>query len=345
MAYKYFPVLLAKAGELTALSRLEHNVKEEISPIIQVLSKNDFDSVYDALLKCFTTHWSFSRNQILFDFSLVDKFSLKEIFKLLSGLKKGGVNAVPVVGSNASEDFITMATRYANDFDSKLCVRFREENEGLRNFTGNLKELIERLYVPLKDVILWIDMGYINSTLCSVHTTLLESLIQNIPNKSKYAAIVISSGSFPMDLGGMEVQDEPHLLTRYEWRLWQALKGMDGVGDVITYSDYTTKNPNYKDLDGFSGTCSVKYTGKDDFVIYRGDFSTEHELESGQYIMHSRRLIKSRYYQGENFCWGNHRIKEIGDQDIEAKKIKPGSARTWVEISRNHHITLMHQIA
>lgn len=51
---KYYPILLFKAGDLSALSNLSTNVKSEISPILQVL-EGTFPNVESFL----TNNWSF----------------------------------------------------------------------------------------------------------------------------------------------------------------------------------------------------------------------------------------------------------------------------------------------
>lgn len=103
MSKKYFPVLLSKEGELLALARLEQIIKNNISPIIEVIpdifienqeinrakSRQEREkrlnrvitprnvTLKNPLETMLTTHWHFDQNQILLDFKHWTK-----IFKL-----------------------------------------------------------------------------------------------------------------------------------------------------------------------------------------------------------------------------------------------------------------------
>ena len=72
------------------------------------------------------------------------------------------------------------------------------------------------------------------------------------------------------------------------------------------------------------------------------NWQKNHIKGNGQFIDHAKALLNSLFYSGNVFSWGDGRIYEIANQDhLEENKRKSGNLRTWVEISQNHHITLI----
>jgi len=152
--------------------------------------------------------------------------------------------------------------------------------------------------------------------------------------------VIVAAGSFPENLGSLNPAGRVYRLNRYEWGLWTSLQSNKGVKGTVKYSDYGTKYPYYSEAN-FQGSCSIKYTQEDDFVIYRGQISSNHPDGNGQYLTFSGQLIASSDYSGATFSWGDARIDFYAQQNISDPKRKTGNAGSWVEISQNHHITLL----
>lgn len=84
---RYFPVLLSKAGEIKALTKLTQNVKDEITPVIQVLADG-----YDRVEAFALAEWTFDDNEIFLDFSLCPIFDRARTRSLITNLSGAGVN-------------------------------------------------------------------------------------------------------------------------------------------------------------------------------------------------------------------------------------------------------------
>ena len=132
-------------------------------------------------------------------------------------------------------------------------------------------------------------------------------------------------------------------MRRYEWDIYNAVVSDFDLAST-KYGDYGNKHPIYVGEAAFSGSCSIKYTIEKEFVIYRGHVAKDHPHGNGQYITFAKRLISTTDYAGSGFSWGDKRIEEIGIQSLTSPKPKPGSATSWVEITQNHHITLLHSL-
>lgn len=329
---KYYPILLSKAGELSALSHLSDLVKNETSPVIQVLNDN-LESMEAFLL----SNWSFTENQILLDFSLYENIAenIGNIQSFFTRIIAENINAVPVVQQNSPEEYINFVRDYVSQNSKLVCIRASNDSGGFINFNDQIQAITTFLEKPSSETILLLDLGYVQTsnytTLAALAIITLQTML-NLDND--WNAVVVASGSFPENLTGLVAGNVYHL-DRLEWFIWQLLQDNPVLKGIVKYSDYGTKNPIYADV-SFAGTSSIKYTTEEHFVIYRGALPQNHQRSMGQYIDQAAILVSTPDYSGEDFSWGDRRINEIVTENN-----RPGNPATWVQISQNHHITLI----
>lgn len=328
---KYYPTLLCKTGEFKAISELTSQVKNRISPIFKVLDEESPDKLVAAL----TGSWTFNNNQALIDFSLTS-FSNGQRRSLLRNLINAGVNAVPVVSIGASAPEWQMINRICEETDCRIAIKATASE--LNNFNNDIQRLIRDNNIDIQNSILIIDLELIDQQRYSPYATLVNTSIASLNNHKKWHSIVVVSGSFLENLTPLAA-GRTHRLSRYEWLLWNMLNKIPN----LRYGDYGTKHPIYSDTEArFAGSCSVKYTTTNDYVIFRGEKAQNHPQGNGQYINHSNALIITSDYSGATFCWGDQRISHFASQALlPINKQKPGSTTNWVSISQNHHISLL----
>lgn len=330
----YFPILVSKAGELTALQHLTQSVKNQTSPIIQILP-GQIDNVQNFL----TNHWSFANNSILIDFSLHRSADTIELTSFFNNLSNSSVNAVPVIQQNSPQVYLSFVAALISNSNYDICIRASNNSGGFLNYNSQVSNIMQNQNIQARNTILLLDFGYVTQNDYNVFASFIVNLIQNIPNANQYRNIIISGGSFPTDLSNLAA-NRVHLLQRYEWDMWQSASlGLSNRPNV-KYGDYGTKYPFHSEAN-FQGTCSIKYTTQSHFVIYRGELSRNHPNGNGQYIIFSNQLVTSQYYSGATFSWGDDRIQTIANQNITSQRTSPGNAGTWVQISQNHHLTLL----
>src|SRR5688572_16419953 len=97
----YYPILLAKSGELTALQQLSGEAKETIIPVLSVLP-GSFGRVENFMLD----HWNFPGNRVLIDFSLLVPFERRHVETLIRTLFDNEIDAVPVIQTNSPEPYL-----------------------------------------------------------------------------------------------------------------------------------------------------------------------------------------------------------------------------------------------
>jgi len=335
---KYYPILLSKAGELTALSKLDQTSKNNTVPILQVLEE------HISKIESFYSHWNFAGNELFLDFSLTDPFNIRSVSALIRHLQANGVNVVPVVQENSNQIYLTLIRNLINNAEiNKICIRFSNDNGGFFNINPTIRTLISGLGATPKQASLLLDFGFIKSLNLTQIEANAVNVIHSIQNREDYDNIIISSGSFLDNLGSLHPAGRVYRLPRFEWQLWSYLQAQTSITGTIKYSDYGTKHPVYSEAN-FQGSCSIKYTVVDEYVIYRGEKSSNHLDGNGQYVTFASRLVASTDYSGALFSWGDERIDFFASQLLNDPNRKTGNAGSWVEISQNHHITLLTSI-
>lgn len=349
---KYFPILISKKGEIVALQHLEQSVKDEVSPVIEVIDssimkilKSGGYEYKNDLEKFFRTHWSFFGNQIIMDFSLFQRWDLhkEKIRKLLHFLLNSGVNVIPAIEKNSSKIYTDIVKELVKDYNCDICIKESVLKDGFFDFNNDVNSLAKEYGISEKNILLILDLKDIDDY---SYKSLTEKAIKAIKSLNTEVAdwkdIVVASSSFPENLSNFSVSPPEHRIHRYEWEVWKIITSMDSIKGV-KYGDYGAKSARYVEV-SFPGTISLKYTGLDSFVIFRGKLTTYHELGHRQFIKHCQELIKNESYSKKEFCWGDLRYYQTGSQDYEDVTSKTGNTTQWVQFCQNHHISLMHSI-
>ncbi len=336
---RYFPILLAKAGEFTALSKLDQNVKDEIAPVIQVLTGN-----YDRVETFASTNWSFADNELFLDFSLCDPFDRPRTRTLIVNLSNAGVNVIPVVQTNSDPRYLTLLQALiTNGTISNACIRFSNGSGGFININAQVAVLLGALTITRNQTSILLDFGFVENHNYNMIAALAINTISGINHKPDYNNIIIASSSFLENLSTLVPAGRLYRLQRYEWNIWLTLLAQPGFTGLVKYADYGTKYPFYSEAN-FQGSCSIKYTLATEFIVYRGEISGNHPQGNGQYIVFADRLVNSVDYSGAAFSWGDAQIDFYASQVLTNPKRKTGNATSWVEISQNHHITILHNL-
>ncbi|HLP52492.1 MAG TPA: beta family protein [Chitinophagales bacterium] len=336
---KYYPILLSKAGEATALQHLTPNVKNDICPVIEMLPTR-----ITAITQFLTRHWNFNGNEVVIDFSWYEDFStqsIREIRLFLNTLFKAGVNVIPAIQKNSPLNYSNLVSALLAAHQCKLCIRTSNQSGGFLNYNQDINDIITLVNTTPGNTILLLDLGYAENHNHAMLATIAGMSINALkPTKNHWSDIVVAASSFPANLAGLAPRQAPHRLRRFEWDIWQALHI---TLPNIKYGDFGTKYPFYSNAP-FPGTISVKYTVTDEFVIYRGELTDHHADGHGQYITHAQRLVRSADYSGINFSWGDLQINSIANENVADANRRTGNPSTWVQFSQNHHITLLHNL-
>ena len=324
----YYPILKSKENEFLALKEISATSKIEISPVFEILPETT-DNTLAKLLE----FWSFDSNQVLIDASLykTEDTDYGEISLLLHELVDGDVNPVPVIEFNSPEDYLEEVEKFLAENDTKICIRIRRKLLRASTLTATINELTQRFDLSSNQIILLFDLEFVTDNDFESKTDILIACLDELDTFNDYDDVVISSGSFPSNLGGVAA-DTRELLSRFEWQIWNRILEETDKGEV-SYGDYGIKHPVYDDtVRKFEPSSSIKYTTVDNYLIYRGVKPSRHVKAGGQYHDKCRLLVRDSLYDGSGFSWADNEIYACSLRDTN-----PGNAGTWVKIGHNHH--------
>ncbi|CAM1356724.1 beta family protein [Tenacibaculum ascidiaceicola] len=346
---KYFPILVSKKGEIVALQHLEQKVKEEITPVIQVLGLNlekkvKGQPVYNNFLEnFFIRHWSFFGNQLILDFTYLENWDyyFDGIKRLTEELIYNNVNVVLSVNNNSPKIYSDLVIDLTQTYNLNICFKLSGRIAGFNDLNHDIEFFLRKFKTKEENVIIHLDYGDIiedDFPRISINTTSAIDLLKL--EEVSYHDIFVSSSSFPSNLGNIALSPPVQKLERLEEKLWSAIK-KHNFSDKVKYSDYGTKSAKYERIN-FPGTVSLKYSFKDEFVFYRGELTQNHRLGHRQFIVHCKNLIDDNLFYGRDFSWGDLNYYKYSRLDENNPDNKTGNATTWVQISQNHHITMIH---
>ncbi len=351
---KYYPIFISKKGELAAFQHIIHDVKGDICPVFEVISKSinktskdrkteEVTTKYnEAFEKYFITHWSFDGNQIILDFSCFQEIetNIFQINRFINSIIEKGVNVVLAIQHDSNTIYKELVKRFIKEKGCKICIRFTNlEKYGSTHPRLNVEDYMTEYGVNATKVILLIDLGFVTKEDYQEKSSLAYYAITFLPPFNNWADIVVASGSFPVDLS---VFKDPgvYYLPRYEWQAWGLLVE---EFDFVRYGDFGTKHPAYDEV-GHSGTISVRYTIQHDFLVHRGKKTGDHKDGHGQFINHAKAIVASTDYLGKDFSFGDALIEEKSKLPIIKDETATGNPTTWLTISFNHHVTLIHSL-
>ncbi|MCC6182187.1 MAG: hypothetical protein IT237_10155 [Bacteroidia bacterium] len=357
---KYFPILVAKKGELVALERLSQNVKDEIVPVLEIINesiekpsneeskkKKKKKVPYSLIEKTLRIHWNFFDNQIFFDFSLFKELDkqIKVIRGLITSLINSGVNIVPVVNRESTKDYLLLVDYILALNNSQICIRVGWGSTGaFDNAQDVVKKFCDRFNVSPETVSILLDLGAINGIDKEGCKSKTIDAIMSLPKAVEdWKNVIVAAGSFPENLSDVIDDKSGHILTRYEWIFWNELKEENGYKN-IKYGDYGTKSARFMDAK-HAGTISLKYTAPNYFVIFKGKLSGDHKHGHRQIITHCQNLISSRYCSEQEFSWGDLKYYDLSLKNPDSEEeTGVGNTTNWIQYSQNHHITLQHHL-
>ncbi|MEE9658314.1 beta family protein [Enterobacter cloacae complex sp. CARB60] len=356
----YIPILKTKRAEFSALTQLASQVKEKILPLLEIEpvpidpDTEVPDKTYDEMLDGFgqkvagacTAMPSIFLDGILIEEQFISTQDTYPIINAVNQVRAAGIRVIPVTSPTRTQN-------YRNAIDTLLqgevCLRLTTVD--LVN-PQMISTYIQHLGLPPQQIDVVIDLRDMlteESVNAGTIKIMALGLINNLQNVSDFRTVALASGSFPVDLSAIAVGI--YSQQRLEWTLWQDLHTSGQLIRQMVYSDYGVQHPEYTRLATRfpSATASVRYTGDNDFWVFRGRVATRYGYE--QYGAHSQAIIAHPEYPGANFC--------AGDQDIEnyaqvyaAYQLNPlpshkfGSPEVWRRIGQNHHITkVVYQLA
>ena len=349
----YVPILKSKKGEFDALKNLSSNVRDTLTPMIDVLAvdwdhknnkpKCELDEHLDKVAKNIKSSWV-DETPIFVDVYWIDLdervdgkvHPVEYIFNCLRSEMDG---FIPVTGLDRDSNFQKAVAKIISKDKRGVCVRIQNDDlEDIEVLREDLEGIISLLDVDIQDIHIVIDLRSIRKRAL---TPLASSLIESIncfPNINEYKTLTVTASSMPQSLSECIKTGETDSISRDEMSLWlSVLQSEEKLKRIPAFGDYGVSHPDYVDLDGRTIgknlSPSIRYAIEDSWLILRGIMFRKHPEGYKQYHDLSKDLVDRAEYYDEKFSWGDGRINKCATYQTG-----PGSMAQWVAHNTNHHI-------
>ncbi len=320
----YVPVLKSKVTSFKALHLLKPKTKEVITPLFELVPDTEND-----ISKHLSTYWKGFKCYL--DFAFLDGDGVGEIItETLSKCRSHGHNVIPITAPDRTAEYQDAITQNSGSTD--VAVRFSLSSmNGLRS-----EEIIKGFYRSLVSepsrIHVFLDMEEVRG---EAEQFAAEALIPKIYLQN-LAHFCIIGGSFPGSKDLIEYRNSVVTIPRYEFLLWKAIKSSKISGaSKLGYGDYTIRDIELP----YSGFIThqiptLRYTLDSEFYINRGDSNRKHPRGMNQFNDECRDLVRSGFFRGPDFSYGDQQIFEKGT--VEGSS--PGNSSIWAQIGVNQHI-------
>lgn len=357
----YVPILKTKRAEFSAINQLSKQVRSKFIPLFEI-EPVPLDPELGIPVKSYTEHLSdFGRklhtscsdfptiyiDGILVEDQFIGQSDIYPIENAVEQARAAGLHIVPVSSPTRNANYLNAIDKM---IQGEICLRLTVTDLANPQLISNY---ISRLKIKYKDIDVVIDLrdSITDDNLQSGQSqTLAAGLVNNLQHLNNYRRVILAGGSFPVDLSQISigVYSQPRL----EWILWQQLRQSTDLARQVIYSDYGVQHPDYTRLATRfpSVSASVRYTGDDDFWVFRGRKANQYGY--AQYGAHSQDIVVHNEYSGAQFSTGDQDIYDysvvyaqyLANQSQTpppnpSSNYKFGSAEVWRRIGQNHHIT------
>ena len=344
--FKYVPCIRWKQGEYQAILNLRAITKDLLLPLIEV-PEIGFDFEKEEEIKSLDEHVVLFTKRIIkkwgkrpcfIDSKLIDPFrkmnnNIYPLIYIFEQLRQNDCTAIPIIGL----DRIDEHQNYIKDIvaiDKKgLAIRVSLEEIVRNNFNNSIETLLSTSGLKPMQCDFILDLDAPNFTPIDGFVKLIANIIQNIPYLEQWRTLILIGTSFPSSMG--EVNKGISTIPRHEWTLYESLIKLLNTMNLRfpTFGDYVINHPALLQMDMriVKPSASIRYTIRDKWLIIKGTNVRDNGTE--QYKKHCKDLIKTGYFYGSDFSFGDTYIF-----DCSTGKKGTGNLTTWRWVGTNHHL-------
>jgi hypothetical protein len=341
----YIPILKAKDGEFGALSELPIEIKNKISPLIDVFdtesSTKSLDFRLDKIATKIKTAWGDSQPVFidLFGIDLDKRVSggLHPLLFIFERLRNLNVQAIPSIGFDRDEAYNRALRNIVNEDNRGVCIRLlKDDMDNTDELEYNLESLLGDLNIVLNDVHILLDFRTLKVADVGISVDVAIDVIRNLPNVNDWGMLTIAASGFPGSLSDIGT-NATGTLPRTELQLWNSLiDRRREIERLPSFADYGIQHPDLLELNwnSISLVSNIRYTLTSEWLIMRGGSNKKYGWDQAHQL--SRELIAMPEYYGASFCWGDSYITDCANETVG-----PGNMTTWRKVGTNHHLTLV----
>lgn len=340
---RYIPVLRTKPAEWNALRSLAVDVRQAITPRLEVLPA-ELDLIGHAaspgLPRAFQKFAIKIRRSWGSATAFVDFSRLSPSIRSDSGehpltlfgraAASYGVNPILTLGPYDDSAFLLAAREFTRRHKFGVAVRLHYGDLDKETVTEETEALLSALGVNYSDTDVFVDCGVVDDVPPDY-----DWLCSRIPHLARWRNFIVTGGSFPENLEGMAIG--ARVRVRYEWLHWQAWALAPRLRSVRVphFSDYTIQHAVYEPPEGGRPSASIRYTAETYWLIMRGEAPSKKNGGSRQYYGNARFLCERDEFKGSTYSFGDQYISDAAN-----RRGGPGTPATWITAGVSHHITL-----
>lgn len=349
------PILKGKMGEFSALKHLSKEVKNALTPLIDIpripleysyeeppKQKYPLEVHLEKIATKIGSNWG------TIDYCFVDLFDIRLSERTSSGehpltcisknLQNEGVKSILTTGLDRDNNYNNCLAQILSDSAGEVCIRLIDDDLDLiDDLEDELDFLMAVLSVTPENVHLLLDFRVVRVDKIQETISKATALINKSKNISNWKNIIIAGSGFPGSLSQIK-KNTAQFFPRVEFKIWMfLLKNRKRLKRVPVFGDYGVVYPNTPTLDPriINPSARIRYTYNDAWLILKGH-SLKVPPKYKQYHSLSSKLIVRDEFQGRNYCWGDQYI-----EDCAAMMVTSGNLQKWVTIDTNHHLTFV----
>lgn len=346
---RYLPILWAKDGEYGALRQLPSEVRECMTPLLEIppvpwnYAEDRPDRTIDQHLEKVASRihkaWGI-HDPVLLDFEWInpderltdDSHPVTYVF---GRARRLDVKLVPVVTLGRVAAYRTAVGATVRRDGRGVCLRLQPDDLTDRQVSFKITDLLKDFGITPQMTDLLVDVRGIDAGTLERTCALVREASEAIPQLNAWRSFALAGTGFPNTLAGLPPQDISRI-ARTEWALWRRLSRQRGIRRVPIFGDYGISSPAPPDVDPriMQPSASVRYTSDNEWVVVKGRNLKDHGY--AQFHDVCRRVLRVPEYSGQDFSWGDRYI-----YDCANRRASRGNLTTWRKVGTSHHLTFV----
>lgn len=342
----YVPILKWKQGEYLALEHLHDEVKENLTPLLEIppigydferaTESRTIDAHLEGFGKRLASKWG--GRQCFVDTNLIPRETRMAdgrhfVQAVFDDARNNNCGAIPVVHL-ADDEATSSAIASTIGTDRRgMALRLILPDFDRPNLSSDIETILADTGLNRGDVHLILDAEAPNFGAINVFVSWVQRYMSMIPHLDGWQTFVFAATSYPSSVSHLQAPFEQ--VPRFEWSAYQELVNrLDADHRKPTFGDYAVAHPRLVEFDmrQIRPSAKLRYTADDFWHIGKGTNVRDDGFE--QYRDLCQTLTEQSYFDGSGYSYADDYIV-----DCAQGAGSTGNLSVWVRVAMNRHFT------